>query len=133
LSLGRGPGNGSADGGRVVIHSDEPQGETKMKSRLAAVVAATFALSTLAAMPAYAEQSAFRTPAAQTFSSSDLQSYGLSAEASQRAVDLQKQGYEIKVLSEEEAAQYQAGITDNQWLLLGILAGVIVIAVAVSD
>ena len=48
-------------------------------------------------------------------------------------MDLQNQGYEIRVLSQEEAAQYQAGITDSQWIWLGILAGVIVIAVAVSD
>jgi hypothetical protein len=46
---------------------------------------------------------------------------------------LQDQGYEIRVLSEDEAAQYQAGITDSQWIWLGILAGVIVIAVAVAD
>ncbi|MEJ0058237.1 MAG: hypothetical protein WDM79_00955 [Terricaulis sp.] len=88
----------------------------------------------IAALPAYAEPAAqFRTAAPQTFSSEDLQRYGLDAEASARAVALQEQGYEVKVLTTEEAQQYQAGITDNQWLLLGILAGVIVIAVAVSD
>jgi hypothetical protein len=48
-------------------------------------------------------------------------------------MDLQAQGYEIRVLSAEEAQQYQAGITDNQWIWIGILVGVIVIAVAVSD
>jgi hypothetical protein len=106
-----------------------------MKSRFVSAVALGFALSTIAAMPAYAEQTAaqFRTAAPQTFSAQELQSYGLDAAAANRAVALQDQGYEVKVLSPEEAAQYQAGITDNQWLLLGILAGVIVIAVAVSD
>lgn len=101
-----------------------------MKSRFLGAAALAFALATA---PAYAEQAQFRSAAPQTFTSQDLQSYGLSADASNRAVDLQNQGYEVRVLSEEEAADYQAGITDNQWLLLGILAGVIVIAVAVAD
>ena len=101
-----------------------------MKSRFLGAAALAFALATA---PAYAETAQFRSATPQTFSSQDLQSYGLSAEASNRAVDLQNQGYEVRVLSEEEAANYQAGITDNQWLLLGILAGVVIIAVAVAD
>jgi Flp pilus assembly protein TadB len=110
-----------------------------MKTRIATAVALGFALTQLAAMPAYAEQSAqaaqtqFRTAAPQQFSAQDLQQYGLDKSATQRAMDLQKDGYQIRVLSGEEAQKYQAGITDNQWLLLGILAGVIVIAVAVAD
>ncbi len=102
------------------------------KSRLAGAVALGFALAQLAALPANAEQT-FRTAAPQTFSAQELQAYGLDRAATDRAVALQDQGYQIRVLSEEEAANYQAGITDNQWLLLGILAGVIVIAVAVAD
>jgi hypothetical protein len=105
-----------------------------MKSRIVSAVALAFALSQVGVAAAYAEQTApFRTAAPQTFSSEDLQRYGLSKEASARAEALQKDGYEVKVLSKEEAAKYQAGITDNQWLLLGILAGVVVIAVAVAD
>lgn len=106
-----------------------------MKSIAAAAIAATFVLGQFAAMPAYAEQPAaqFRTATPQTFTSQELQQYGLDAQASDRAVALQQQGYEVKVLSKDEAAKYQAGITDNQWLLLGILAGVVVIAVAVAD
>lgn len=106
-----------------------------MKSRLLGAVALAFAFSQVAAPAAYAQQAAaqFRTAAPQSFSSEDLQRYGLSADASARAEALQAQGYEIRVLSHEEAAQYQAGITDNQWLLIGILAAVVVIAVAVSD
>jgi len=98
-------------------------------------VALAFALTQLAAPAAYAQQTAaqFRTAAPQSFSSEDLQRYGLSADASDRAAALQSQGYEIRVLSREEAQQYQAGITDNQWLLIGILAAVVVIAVAVAD
>ena len=106
-----------------------------MKSMLAGAVVATFALTQVVAAPAYAEQSVaqFRTAAPQAFTAQNLRDYGLSAPAADRAVALQAQGYEIKVLSQEEAAKYQAGITDNQWLLLGILAGVIVIAVAVGN
>lgn len=101
-----------------------------MKSRFIGAAALAFALATA---PAYAEQAQFRSAAPQAFTSQDLQSYGLSAAASNRAVDLQSQGYEVRVLSEQEAQDYQAGITDNQWLLLGILAGVVIIAVAVAD
>lgn len=104
------------------------------KSIIAGAAAAAFVFGQLVAMPAYAEQpAAFRTAAPQSFSAAELQQYGLDAEAAQRAVTLQDQGYAIKVLTPQEAADYQAGITDNQWLLLGILAGVIVIAVAVGD
>lgn len=108
-----------------------------MKTTLLSIAAVAFAFTQVAAMPAYAEQTAapqaFRSAAPQTFSAEDLQRYGLDADASARAVALQQQGYEVKVLSKDEAAKYQAGITDNQWLLLGILAGVVVIAVAVAD
>lgn len=105
-----------------------------MKSFVKAV-ALSFALASFAAMPvAYAEDAAsFRTAAPQTFSADELQQYGLDAAATERAMQLQDQGYEIRVLSAEEAQQYQAGITDNQWIWIGILVGVIVIAVAVSD
>lgn len=97
-------------------------------TRFAVALAMSAALITA---PAFAETQ-FRAPEAQTFTAQELQSYGLNADQTQRAVALQEQGYEVRVLSEEEAAQYQAGITDNQWLLLAILAGVIVIAVAVD-
>jgi Flp pilus assembly protein TadB len=103
-----------------------------MKSGLVSAVALGFALAQTAVMPAYASDT-FRTVAPQQFSAAELQQYGLSPEASARAEALQKQGYEVKVLSPAEAQAYQAGITDNQWLLLGILAGVIVIAVLVAD
>lgn len=105
-----------------------------MKSALAAAVAVVFTVASAAA-PALAERPAaqFRSVAPQPFSAGELQQYGLDRAAADRAVALQQQGYEIKVLSTEEAAQYQAGITDNQWLLIGILVGVVVIAVAVGD
>jgi hypothetical protein len=103
-----------------------------MKTRFAGAAALAFAMAQLAAMPAYAE-APFRTAAPHAFSTQELTEYGLNSDQVSRAEQLQSQGYEIKVLSEQEAAQYQAGFTDNQWLLIGILAGVIVIAVAVAD
>ncbi|MET0546213.1 MAG: hypothetical protein ABWZ40_07875 [Caulobacterales bacterium] len=104
-----------------------------MTKHFAAAAALALAFGQIAVMPAYAGEAApFRSAPAQTFSAQDLQNYGLDSAAANRAVDLQKQGYEVKVLSTAEAAKYQAGITDNQWLLIGILAGVVVIALAVS-
>lgn len=100
-----------------------------MRTRLFGALALSIAL---ASGPAFAETQ-FRSASQQTFTAEELQLYGLDADASQRAVELQQQGYEVRVLSEEEAAQYEAGITDNQWIWLGILAGVIIIAVAVAD
>ena len=101
-----------------------------MKPNFITALALSTALFAATATPSFAQ---FRTAEPQSFTAQDLQAYGLDAEAAQRGVALQDQGYEIRVLSEEEAEAYQAGITDNQWLLLGILAGVIVIAVAVAD
>ena len=108
-----------------------------MKARLIGALAIALAFGQVTASAAFADQatqaSQFRSVAPQRFSAQDLQAYGLDAAAAQRAVDLQAHGYRVKVLTPAEAQKYQAGITDNQWLLLGILAGVIVIAVAVSD
>lgn len=107
-----------------------------MKTRhgLVSVLALGFGLAQLAAMPAYAEPAAaqFRTVEAQQFSADDLQKYGMTSEDAAKAVNLQDNGYQIRVLSGEEAQAYRAGFSDNEWLLIGILAGVIVIAVAVG-
>jgi hypothetical protein len=105
-----------------------------MKSTIASTIALAFAAAQFVAMPAYAEQPAtFRSVEAQKFSSADLQRYGMSQAAADHGAALQDQGYKVMVLSKDDAAKYQAGISDNQWILLGILAGVIVIAVAVAD
>jgi hypothetical protein len=96
--------------------------------RLATALALSLALSTFAAPAAFAEQQ-FRSAEAQTFTQQELQQYGLSAEDASQVAAYQDQGYNVVVMSPEEAAQYQAGITSTQWLLIGLL--VIVIAVAV--
>jgi hypothetical protein len=107
-----------------------------MKSVLAGAVALTLVAGQLIAMPAsYAAEPSqqFRTVTAEKFSSADLQRYGMTKADADRSADMQNQGYKVMVLSKADAEKYKAGITDNQWILLGILAGVIVIAVAVAD
>lgn len=101
-----------------------------MKPNFVSALALSAALTAATITPSFAQ---FRTAEPQTFSAQELQAYGLDANAAERGVALQEQGYEIRVLSDAEAQAYQAGITDNQWILLGILAGVIVIAVVVAD
>jgi hypothetical protein len=96
-----------------------------MKAFIAGAAALTLALAVAA--PASAETS-FRAPTAQSFSQSDLQTYGLNADQTQRAVSLQQQGYQVRALSAEEAQAYRAGFTNNQWIVIGIVAGVILIA-----
>jgi hypothetical protein len=96
--------------------------------RLATALAFAFAFSTVAPS-AFAEQ-AFRTTEAQTFSQQELQQYGLSATDAAQVAAYQEQGYNVVVMSEEEAQQYQAGITNTQWLLIGLLVVVVVVAVS---
>lgn len=94
--------------------------------RLATALAITFALSTAPA--AFAEE--FRTAEPQAFSQQELQQYGLSEADAAQVAAYQEQGYQVVVMTPEEAAQYEAGITGTQWLLIGLL--VVVVAVAVS-
>ncbi len=106
-----------------------------MKSILVGASALGLAFAQFAAVSAYAAEpaAAFRTVSPQKFSSEDLQRYGMNQADADRGAALQKQGYQVMVLNKDEAERYKAGISDKQWLLLGILAGVIVIAVAISD
>lgn len=96
--------------------------------RIATALAFALALSSVAPS-AFAEEQ-FRAPEAQTFSQQELQQYGLSASDAAQVAAYQEQGYNVVVMSPEEAQQYQAGITSTQWLLIGLL--VVVVAVAVS-
>jgi hypothetical protein len=102
-----------------------------MKACLASALALSTVLATFAVAPAQAEEpaTAFRAVAPHAFTSEDLQRYGLSAADADRAIALQEQGYELKVLTPEEAASYTAGMTDTELLLVAILIGVVVIAV----
>jgi hypothetical protein len=99
--------------------------------RLATALAFCLAFTSMAPMAVAQEPVQFRSAEAQAFTTEELRQYGLSAEDAAQVAAYQDQGYNVVVMTPEEAAQYQAGITGTQWLLIGLL--VIVIAVAVSD
>jgi hypothetical protein len=101
-----------------------------MKFRLATALALSFALT--AAPVALAEQQAaqFRSVAPQSFSAEDLRAYGLSANDATQVAELQRQGYQVRVLSAEEAAQYSGGMSNRTWWIIG---AVVVIAVVLAS
>lgn len=104
-----------------------------MKFRLASALALSLAFSQIAAPAAFAEEQAtqFRTVAAQSFSSAELQRYGLSSADAAEVHALQQQGYQVRVVTPEEAAQYTGGqFTSTQWLVIGIVVLLVVVAVA---
>jgi hypothetical protein len=100
--------------------------ENLMRVRSICAIAAALTMG-LAAVPAYADEPAteFRSAAPQTFTADDMQLYGLSEREAARAMELQAQGYQIVVLTPEEAQAYTAGITQTEWILIGI--GVLII------
>jgi len=107
----------------------------KMKAPFYLALAASLALSQVAISTASAETAAthFRSAPAQTFTQADLQRYGLTAEQAARGVELQRQGYHIQVMTQEEAQRVHGGqMSMNTWLIIGVVA-LIVIAVAVSN
>jgi hypothetical protein len=100
-----------------------------MKLRLASVLALSLAFTSMAAPIALAEEQAqFRAAAPQAFSAEDLQRYGLSADDATQVQALQAQGYQVRVLSAEEAEQYKAGISNRTWWIIG---GVVLVAAIV--
>jgi len=96
-----------------------------MKMRIAFAAAAMFAAS--AAAPAFAGESHFRTAAPQSFTAQDLQNYGLGAHDAKAVKSLQDKGYQVQVMSKDEAQQYRAGMTNTTWFIIGAAAVVIVI------
>ena len=106
-----------------------------MKAPFYLVLAASLALSPVAISTASAETAAthFRSAPAQTFSQADMQRYGLSSEQAARGAELQRQGYQVQVMTQEEAQRVYGGqISYNTWIIVGVVA-LIVIAVAVSN
>jgi hypothetical protein len=102
-----------------------------MKLRLATALALSLAFTQVAAPAAFAQQtSQFRTVEAQTFTVDELQRYGLSAEDAARVQAYQEQGYQVAVLTPEEAEQYGAGWSTNTWLIIGLVVVVIAVAAA---
>jgi hypothetical protein len=101
-----------------------------MKS-LASAIALSFAFATMTAPVAYAEPAAFRTAAPQAFTTDELQRYGLSAADATQVADLQAQGYQVQVMTAEEASQVTGGqFTSTQWLVIGLIVVLVVVAVA---
>jgi len=106
-----------------------------MKAPFYLALAASLALSQIAISTASAESAAtpFRSAPAQTFSQADMQRYGLSSEQAARGAELQRQGYHVQVMTQEEAQRVYGGqISYNTWIIIGVVA-LIVIAVAVSN
>jgi len=102
-----------------------------MKLRLPTAIALSLALSLSAPVAAFAQEasSPFRSVEAQTFSANDLQRYGLSDEQIAAVESYQQQGYEVQVMTAEEAAEYTGGMTTNNLLaIIGLVAIVIVVA-----
>lgn len=104
------------------------------KFRLATALALSLAFTSVAAPAAYAgEATAFRSAEAQTFSQAELQAYGLSAGDAAQVGALQDQGYQVQVVTAEEAERMNGGqFSNNQWLVIGLIV-LVVIAVAVSS
>lgn len=99
---------------------------------IASAIALSFAIASMAAPAAYAQEPAsFRTAAPQAFSTDELQRYGLSADDAAQVADLQAQGYEVQVMTAEEAAAVTGGqFSNTQWLVIGIIVVLVVVAIA---
>ena len=97
--------------------------------RFATALALGLALSSLApAAMAQEQQTQFRSAEARSFSTDELQQYGLTAGDAAQVVAYQDQGYNVVIMTPEEAAQYEAGMTNTHWLLIGLLVIVVVVA-----
>ncbi|HYD87864.1 MAG TPA: hypothetical protein VEA80_10340 [Vitreimonas sp.] len=103
-----------------------------MKFRLATALALSLAFTSVTAPAAFAQEPAqFRSAEARTFSTDELQRYGLSAADAQTIADYQAAGYTVQTITPEEAAAMNAGqFSNNQWLVIGLIVLVVVIAVA---
>lgn len=104
-----------------------------MKFHAATAIALSLAFTQMAAPAALAQEPAtqFRSVEAQAFSVEDLQRYGLSSADAAQVHALQEAGYQVQVITPEEAEQYSAGqFTTNQWLVIGLIVLVVAVAVA---
>ena len=102
-----------------------------MKLRLASVLALSLAFTQVAAPAAFAQEPAqFRSVEARTFSAEELQRYGLSADDAAQVRAYQDQGYTVQVMSPEEASQYTGDLSNNTWLIIGLVVVVVAVAVA---
>jgi hypothetical protein len=100
-----------------------------MNKNLIGALALGLALAPVGLSTASAEQAAapFRSAAPQSFSSEDLQRYGLDAEQVAHGEALQAQGYRLMALTPEEAEAYRAGaMSTESWILIGVAALVVI-------
>lgn len=103
-----------------------------MKLRVPAAIAMSLALSVATVPAAFAEASPFRSVEAQAFSDSDLARYGLTADEISQVEAYKAQGYEVQLLTAEEAEAYNAGLSNNNVLaIIGLVAIIVVIAAIV--
>lgn len=101
-----------------------------MKLRLATALALSLAFTSVSAPAAFAQEPAqFRSAEARSFSTDELQRYGLSAQDAATVAAYQDAGYTVQTITEEEAAQMNAGqFSNSQWLVIGIIVLVVVVA-----
>ncbi len=101
-----------------------------MKIRLATAVALSLAFTSMAAPAALAQEpTQFRSAEARSFSTDELQRYGLSAQDAATVADYQAAGYTVQTITAEEAAQMNAGqFSNSQWLVIGLIVLVVVVA-----
>ncbi|MEQ9507204.1 MAG: hypothetical protein RLO80_13155 [Hyphomonas sp.] len=105
-----------------------------MKLQIPAALVMSIALTGLAAPAAFAEApvSQFRSVEAQSFSTDELQRYGLSEADAATVRAYQEQGYAVQLLTPEEAEAYNAGMSNTNILaLIGLVAIVVVVASAI--
>lgn len=104
-----------------------------MKFRTATAIALCLAFTQVAVPSALARDTAqqFRTVEARSFSQDELQRYGLSAHDAAQVGAYQDAGYQVQVMTPEEASQVTGGqFSNSQWLVIGLIVIVIVVAVA---
>jgi len=115
-----------------LVHLSNPKG-IPMKFRTATAIALCLAFTQMAVPSALARDTAqqFRTVEARSFSQDELQRYGLSAQDAAQVGAYQDAGYQVQVMTPEEASQVTGGqFSNSQWLVIGLIVIVIVVAVA---
>jgi hypothetical protein len=112
------------------------EGKLKMKTHLLGALALSLALSQVMAPTASAETAQpghFRSAQAQSFSTSDLQRYDLSASDASQVSALQAKGYHVQVMTRAEAERVYGGDWSNHtWIIVGAVALVVIAIAAIN-
>jgi len=75
-------------------------------------------------------QSTFRSPTPMAFSQSDIASYKLDAATSAKVEQYRQEGYQVTALSPDQLESAKAGLNNTTWIIIGVVALVVIIAVA---